>query len=149
MKNRLIIILITLILPLSVFAIDEQVVPIDEPVYLEHTKDVSDELQPQETEDIQSISLEQETTSAAIKEEENPMPYKQPISKRKLIKKFLLAMFAVGASSLVLYFGLTLYNKFRDNPVVQIKTPDGKTPLSEPQDIEGAVDIFLDKTKWV
>ena len=149
MKNKLIIILITLILPLSVFAIDEQLVPIDEPVYVEQTKDVSEELQSQETEDIQSISSESETESPAIKGEDSHMPYKQPISKRKLIKKFLLAMFAVGVSSLVLYFGLTLYNKFRDNSVVQIKTPDGNTPLSEPQDIESAIDIFLDKTKWV
>jgi len=74
--------------------------------------------------------------------------YKQPISKRKIAKKFLLAMFGVGISSFLIFFVLTLYNKIRGRIVNQVKTPEGETTLQSPDDYDSAVRIFLDKTKW-
>lgn len=149
MKNKLIIILIMLMLPLAVSAVDENQISADVPVYAEDTAGIFEDIQYQDTENAQNIVQESETQPVTINEKANSLPYKQPISKKKLVKKFLFAMFAVGVSSLILYFGLTIYNKVRDNIPVQIKTPDDKTPLSSPEDLESAVDIFLDKTKWV
>ena len=74
--------------------------------------------------------------------------YKKPISKRKIVKKFLLAMFGVGISSFLIFFGLGLYNKVRDRLFSQVKTPEGKTSLQTPDDLDGAVKTFLEKTNW-
>ena len=147
MKNKLIIILILLSLPISVLAVDENLIPMEEPTFIEQTTESAEELHSQEIEDIQSVTQKAEEQS--VKSETNVLPHKKPISKKTLLKKFLLAMFLVGISSVILYFGKILYNKTGDNISVQIKTPDGKTPLSEPDGLESAVDIFLDKTKWV
>lgn len=79
----------------------------------------------------------------------NKIHYKQPISKRKLIKLFLKAMIAVGISCVVLYAGLTAYNRLRGVVIeTAAKTPDGETPLTSPDSLESAVRIFLEKTKW-
>ena len=83
--------------------------------------------------------------------EDNTVQYDeetQHISKKKLIKKFLIAMFGVAMSSLILYLGLTIYNKARDNFNGPVKTPEGETPLETPYDLQGAVRSFLDKTEW-
>ena len=58
-------------------------------------------------------------------------------------------MLAVGLSSFVLYFGLTVYNRIREgNNIVQVKTPEGETPLETPNSLENAAKVFLEKTKW-
>ena len=49
--------------------------------------------------------------------EESPqldtIPYKQPVSKKKMAKKFLMAMGGVAVSSILLFVFLTIYNKIR------------------------------------
>ena len=74
--------------------------------------------------------------------------FKQPISKRKLAKKFLVGMGAVLASSLLLFFGLTIYNRIRESFMNKVKTPEGEVSLQTPDDLKNAVKTFLDKTKW-
>lgn len=77
------------------------------------------------------------------------IPHKQPISKRKLVKKFLIAMLAVAGSSIFLYFGLTVYNQIRDGIVQpEFKITDKETSLKTPETLEEAVKTFLEKTKW-
>ena len=78
----------------------------------------------------------------------SPIPHKNPISKRKLVKKFLFAMLAVGLSSFALYFGLTIYNKFKMPAEPKVKTPSGETALTTPKDFESATKTFFEKTKW-
>ena len=74
--------------------------------------------------------------------------YKQPVSKRKIAKKFLLAMAGVGISSILLFALLSLYNKIRGGVSNQQTTPEGETSLVTPYSLEEAVRTFLDKTKY-
>lgn len=74
--------------------------------------------------------------------------FKQPVSKRKIAKKFLAAMLGVAVSSFLIFFLLSVYNRLRERFLNQIKTPDGETSLETPNDLEGAVKTFLDKTEW-
>jgi uncharacterized membrane protein YvbJ len=74
--------------------------------------------------------------------------YKQPVSKKKIAKKFILAMSGVAISSIVIFLLLTLYNKFRNEFVAQVKSVNGEIPLQSPDDMEGAIRTFLEKTKW-
>ena len=76
-------------------------------------------------------------------------PYKQPVSKKKIAKKFLIAMFCVAISSFAIYLGLTLYNRIRENFNSQSYLPPGEDKsLDTPNDITSAVKTFLEKTKW-
>ncbi len=78
------------------------------------------------------------------------IPHKQPVSKKKVAKKFLAAMAGVGISSLMLFLILTLYNKIREN-LLQAKKeipPEGETSLVTPDNLVDAVKVFLEKTKW-
>lgn len=74
--------------------------------------------------------------------------YKQPISKRKIAKKFLAAMGGVGISSFLIFFLLTLYNRVREQVLNPVKTPDGETSLRTPDNLGNAVKSFLENTKW-
>ena len=80
--------------------------------------------------------------------EVNKNQYKQPVSKRKIAKKFLAAMGGVAVSSFAIFFLLTVYNRIREGLHTQIKTSDTETSLETPDDLNSAVKIFLDKTKW-
>ena len=77
--------------------------------------------------------------------------YKQPVSKRKIAKKFLLAMAGVVISSVLLYVILTIYNKMREALGMTPKEDlpqDNMTSLTTPDNLEDAVKTFLDKTRW-
>ena len=76
------------------------------------------------------------------------IPYKKPVSKRKIAFKFLAAMGGVALSSLIIFVLLSIYNRIREGFFTQIKTPDGDTPLETPNDLGSAVRTFLDKTDW-
>lgn len=141
MKNKLtaIIVSIFLILPINAWAVE------DVAQYNGETQQVVENVA-----DMQTIDEEE----AEITEEEQApetliSPYKQPISKKKILKKFIFAMLGVLISSLILYFGLTFYNKIREKIAEpKVKNFEGETPLQSPADLEGAVRSFLDKTKW-
>ena len=77
----------------------------------------------------------------------NQFSYKQPVSKRKIAKKFLLAMGGVAASSVVIFLLLSVYNKVRQG-FVQAKTDEIENSLETPTDIDEAVRAFLNKTNW-
>lgn len=136
MKNKILLICLSIVLsmPIHVWAIDEIPYAEKNADVIENVMDATDE-----------IAQEKQTYTD---EDVSNIDYKQPISKKKLAKKFLLAMLAVGLSSLILYFGLTLYNRLREGLPIQIKTKKSETPLSSPSDLESASKIFLDKTMW-
>lgn len=91
-----------------------------------------------------------EPTEESVQEEvvTPAVTYKQPVSKRKIAKKFLFAMGGVGASSLIIFLILSLYNKVREGFPSGAKTPEGEVSLETPDDLQGAVRAFLDKTDW-
>lgn len=139
MKNKVIFIALALILslPVSVQAVDEV---IQEPVAYEQQV-------PVETENLEEGVVPQTTLSDEDKDPES-FPKPKPISKKQVAKKFLAAMFGVICSSLIIFFGLSIYNRIRENIKNQVKTPEGTTPLATPDDMESAVKTFLDKTRW-
>lgn len=146
MKNKFfaILILALLSLPVSVWAVDDYSagagagVGVNEGV--EATQGVS------ESTGDETESVAQETPQEVQDLPTNP--YKQPVSKKKIVMKFLAAMLGVGISSVTIYVGLTLYNKVRDGFAGEVHTPEGETPLNTPEKMEDAVKTFLDKTKW-
>jgi len=79
-----------------------------------------------------------------------PIEYKQPMSRKKLAKMFILAMAGVAVSSILLYVILTIYNKIRDSFIngSDSPAPQNETSLTTPDNLTEAVKTFLDKTKW-
>lgn len=69
---------------------------------------------------------------------------KQPVSKKQIAYKFIMAMFGVVASSIVIYVGLTAYNKFFLNCKVSVK----KNQIKLNSDIKRSIISFLNKTDW-
>ena len=144
MKNKFILIILAIFISLSFTTVSvngNNLAPIEDVVPIEElSSDVS-------ADGTYTDDTMQESSINTVKSEQE-LPYKQPISKGKLFKKFLLAMFVTLLSSALLYLGLSMYNKIREGGAIQIKTPDGETPLSSPKDFGDAVKIFLNKTKW-
>ena len=71
------------------------------------------------------------------------------MSKKKLAKKFIIAMLCVAGASVFLYGTLSVYNKIRDSFVSSApELPEGEKPLDAPNDLTEAVKTFIDKTRW-
>lgn len=124
-----IVIAILLSLPLLAWAVDDTVADVDV-VETEQTEQVANQID----EDIQLEEQEQNT--------------QQPVSKRKIMKKFFAAMSGVVVSSILIYLLLTVYNRVREQVINRVKTPEGETSLKTPDELDAAVKIFLEKTKW-
>ena len=98
---------------------------------------------------VDNIDVEKEATTVEVVTKENDEnQYKQPISKRKIAKKFLAAMAGVAASSFIIFFLLTLYNKVREGYVGKSGNMEQEVSLESPDDMLSAVKTFLAKTKW-
>ena len=125
--NKLIAIIISafLTLPVYVWAVDDASITGENP----RTVNTIDE-------DIDTLT------------EKDSSQYKQPLSRRKIAKKFIFAMGGVAVSSFAIFFLLTIYNRIREGFEGQIRTPDGEASLETPDDINSAVRTFLDKTRW-
>ena len=77
------------------------------------------------------------------------IPYKQPVSTRKMAKKFLIGMGSVAVSSILLFLILTIYNKIRESILAPKQDQQsGETSLVTPESLTEAVKTFLDKTKY-
>ena len=130
LKNKIIIILLALVLVSPVFA--------EEPS-LENTENIPV---------TETVSPEVSTNTPEPEIGQQNYAYKQPVSRRKIAKKFLLAMAGVGISSILLFVLLSLYNKIRGSVSNQETAPEGETSLVTPYSLEEAVRTFLDKTKY-
>lgn len=98
--------------------------------------------------DIQTLPIVNTIDDDIELEQEEPVDYKVPIEKKKIVKKFLLAMGAVAGSSFLIFFGLTAYNRVREN-LLKPHTADGsEISLETPENLEEAVKVFLNKTNW-
>lgn len=146
MKNRFFVILVLALisLPISAWAVDNYAATVPQEEYTQtETMTTSQGVNGEADSVAQEIQTQQEVQDLPT------TPYKQPVSKKKILKKFLAAMMGVVASSLTIYFGLTLYNKIRERLIGEVHTPNGETPLNTPEKMEDAVKTFLDKTKWI
>lgn len=104
---------------------------------------------PVDTQNVEQSQVEvSEDTLSVEHMNPNSFPLKQPVSKRKIAKKFLLAMAGVAASSFSIYFILTIYNRIREGFVTPVKTQNGEISLETPDDLDSAVRTFLEKTNW-
>ena len=80
--------------------------------------------------------------------------FKQPVSKKKIAKKFLFAMLGVVISSVVLFILLSIYNKIRSAFIGEMSgnksymEENEKNILQTPDTLPDAIKMFLDKTKW-
>ena len=78
-----------------------------------------------------------------------PSRYKEPVSKKVLVKKFIIAMLCVVGTSIFLYGTLSIYNKLRDGFVINgNSSTEGEQPLDAPNDLTEAVKTFIEKTHW-
>ena len=134
MKNKIFTIILTVLLtlPISVSAVDTV---IETPVSISETAQVNG-----------PSVLENEISEITNKDMDNAC--KQPISKKKIAKKFIMAMLGVGISSFLIFFGLSVYNRIRETILNEVKTPEGETSLKTPEDITSAVKLFVEKTMW-
>ena len=121
MKNRIfsIILSVVLSLPIVVWAVDN----------------------------AEAVDVEPVQAISQLDEDNADAEYKQPISKRKIAKKFFYAMSGVAVSSFAIFFLLTIYNRIRER-YSDTKTLDGEVSLESPVDYDSAVKMFLEKTKW-
>ena len=124
------------------------VLAIDEQDYTPVSEESLEIIQPEDATALHQDVTGQDTVLAP--EETLPSRFKIPYSKKKLAKKFLIAMLCVAGCSVFLYGTLTVYNKIRDG-IIASQTPippEGEKPLDAPSDLTEAVKTFIDKTKW-
>lgn len=129
--NKLFAILIMCSLSLPVLAIEEQEAVLD-------TQN--------------SNAVEETTQNDVVLPSEKQLldtTYKQPMSKKKLAKKFIIAMLCVVGTSIFLYGTLSIYNKIRDSIALNgADQSEDEKPLDAPSDLTEAVKTFIDKTRW-
>lgn len=144
--KKFISILIVCVISLPVFAVDENIMTLE-----------SNEAQMQTTvpEEPQKESI---TSQENILSQENVLSdsdvktsstFKQPNSKKKLAKRFIIGMLSVLVCSVFLYITLSIYNKFRE--LVAFSESENKVEensLETPTDLTEAVKTFIEKTKW-
>ena len=66
---------------------------------------------------------------------------------RVVAKKFILAMIGVFISSVLIYAGLALYNKFFHNPKTNEKTTFDDKSLEASKSLDNSISNFLNRTK--
>ena len=70
---------------------------------------------------------------------------KEPVSKKKMAYKFLMAMVGVATSSIVIYVGLSAYNRLFKSEASSVV---GLNSLRAHIIFKGPLNIFLTKTHW-
>ena len=147
MKNKIFAVVIALMLFSPVYSLPETADTTENIPAVEETvspeENISEEAaQPPENSDI--------TENSVLNKELASTPYKPPISKRKLAKKFLLAMLGVAGSSLIIFAGLSIYNRIRESFLAagQDTGSESSSSLDTPDNITDAVKTFMDKTRW-
>lgn len=71
--------------------------------------------------------------------------YSMPLAVKTSVLKFAYAMAGVVISSLVIYFGLTLYNKFKEN--IEPELSPEEEILRTPKTKESAIRFYIKKNK--
>ena len=147
LKNKIIALLTVCSLCMPVLAVDEN---LPSPNLQEQNPGIeavtAEEVSAGEAEDIKADEAPQ---SEVVSKENNATPYKQPTSKKKIMKKFLLAMLGVAGSSILLFAILSIYNRVvYGKESVHSELKRGESQLETPETINEAVKSFVDKTTW-
>lgn len=154
LKNRIIAIFAIAVFSLPTFAVNDiNTVELEDINPEIETIVPKDELSENGTAETEATAVTEQTQNTAEQniissKTENQTPYKQPISKKQIIKKFLLAMLGVAGSSIILFALLSIYNRVRFGSNNRKEFFGEETPLTTPDNIHGAVRTFVDKTKW-
>lgn len=77
----------------------------------------------------------------------NEIQTKVPIGRKALAMKFVLAMLGVGASSVIIFVGLSAYNRFIYGTVKPKIAKNEDESYQTPNNMKDAIEIFLRKTK--
>ena len=153
LKNRIIAIFAIAVFALPTFAVNDiNTVELEDINPEIETIVPKDELSENGTANMDSAAASEQTENTEEQiipsKEESQTPYKQPISKKQIIKKFLLAMLGVAGSSIILFALLSIYNRVRFGGNNRREFFGEETPLTTPDNIHDAVRTFVDKTKW-
>ena len=70
---------------------------------------------------------------------------KAPVSKKGIAFKFLMAMLGVATSSVVIYVGLSVYNKLFKSQSAEVV---GLKNLRTPENFKESINLFIEKTDW-
>ena len=149
--NRLFIIILIsfLSLPVSVQAVDNSLSHTASSVNIVSDIDQDENTTVLNTIDEEHVEVAKEASSDTdINTGVENIPYKKPVSKKKIAFKFLAAMGGVAISSFMIFVLLSLYNRIRDSYKTSVKTVDGETSLETPDDLDSAIKTFMDKTDW-
>lgn len=92
------------------------------------------------------VSLDSQTQTQNV--QTTNIDYKQPISKRKIAKKFLFAMSGVAISSILLFVLLSLYNKVREICSSNKEYEITDINLETPDNLRSAIKSFINRTDW-
>lgn len=140
LKHKILVLILTLALVSPVFS---------EPESMQGA--LPQTVQEEQMEPIEPLEQTKQNTVQELPSAPQTIPYKQPESRKKMAKKFLLAMSGVAISSILLFVILTIYNKMREVLGFGKKEDlpkDNMTSLTTPDNLEGAVKTFIEKTKW-
>ena len=151
LKNKIIAVLTVISLCMPVMAIDETMNTAEQQNSnaVMETVEQSSTSAEENIKDADSENVEQADDTTALTEEKSTTPYKQPTSKKKIMKKFLLAMLGVAGSSILLFAILSIYNRVvYGKEAARPELMRGESQLETPETINEAVKSFVDKTKW-
>lgn len=73
---------------------------------------------------------------------------KEPVSKKKIAFKFIMAMLGVATSSIVIYVGLSAYNKLFKSQSASVIGLNNIKSLKSPENFRESINLFLEKTNW-
>lgn len=142
LKNKLCVIFLSLLLILPAYSIPEESVDMEQ---IPEVNVIDEDYPILEEQDKPEVLPK--TPKRTLSQES----LKTPISKRQIAMKFIFAMFGVVLSSLIIYIGLTIYNKIRSGITSTEITHTLKgedASLSTPENLSEAIKTFIEKTKW-
>ena len=134
----------------SVSVPDKQAPQKDETNVSEQEKQNPQEAETAETNDEQPAA--EETNPDEVKPSgelvEQAIKHKVPMGMGNIIKKFLLAMLCVAGSCIFLYVVLRLFKRGKKKESIADRIiTDYENTLDTPQNLDDAINIFLDKNK--
>ncbi|MBO6273303.1 hypothetical protein J6O48_11065 [bacterium] len=91
--------------------------------------------------------LAEGTPPNSVTEAKTELQTKQPIGRKALAMKFIMAMVGVGVSSILIYVLLACYNKFVYGSTVRYEQAEEDIDFKTPTNMKDAINIFLKKTK--
>ena len=154
LKNRICLILLVFSLILPVYAeLDEDIVENKnsgsfEEVILNEQNEFEQDSDTANKEVLDSMQVPDNTSEESAPKTLISTQYKNPTSKKVIIKNFLFAMLGVLVSSFLIFAILSIYNKIRDGFFEQIMPADNDSTLNTPEDMNEAVKGFVERTKW-